>query len=154
MRLAPLSAQPAASKAWQLGADVGDLAAARPSVATGTRRGTGTSRDEPDAAFRATDCDADRSADDAHADHSNTVTPTPSATAQTAAPAPLPPVQTFTNQTVRMILRSSIGGRRARVKLANAFNGTPVEIGAAHIAIRDLSPKERTLASSRARIAP
>ena len=36
-----------------------------------------------------------------------------------------------------MILRSSIGGRRARVKLANAFNGTPVEIGAAHIATRD-----------------
>ena len=51
---------------------MGDLAAARPSLATGTRRGTGTSRDEPDtAAFRATGCDADRSADDAHADHSN-----------------------------------------------------------------------------------
>ncbi len=38
---------------------------------------------------------------------------------------------------MRMILRTSIGGRRARVKLSNAFNGTPVEIGAAHIAIRD-----------------
>ena len=36
-----------------------------------------------------------------------------------------------------MVLRTSIGGKRARVKLANAFNGTPVEIGAAHIAIRD-----------------
>ena len=36
-----------------------------------------------------------------------------------------------------MILRTSIGGRRARVKLSNAFNGTPVEIGAAHIAVRD-----------------
>ena len=35
-----------------------------------------------------------------------------------------------------MILRTSIGGRRARVKLSNAFNGTPVEIGAAHIALR------------------
>jgi lysophospholipase L1-like esterase len=63
--------------------------------------------------------------------------PTPSAAAPTPAPTPLPPVQTFTNQTVRMILRSSIGGRRARVKLANAFNGTAVEIGAAHIALRD-----------------
>jgi lysophospholipase L1-like esterase len=36
-----------------------------------------------------------------------------------------------------MILRTSIGGRRARVKLSNAFNGTTVEIGAAHIAVRD-----------------
>ena len=36
-----------------------------------------------------------------------------------------------------MVLRTSIGGKRVRVKLANAFNGTPVEIGAAHIAIRD-----------------
>jgi lysophospholipase L1-like esterase len=36
-----------------------------------------------------------------------------------------------------MILRTSIGGRRARVKLANAFNGSVVEIGAAHLAIRD-----------------
>ncbi len=66
--------------------------------------------------------------------------PPPSATpSTTAAPAtaPLPPLQSFTNQTVRMILRTSIGGRRARVKLSSAFNGTPVEIGAAHIAIRD-----------------
>ncbi len=65
--------------------------------------------------------------------------PTAPAAAPTAAPAtaPLPPLQTFNNQTVRMILRTSIGGRRARVKLSNAFNGTPVEIGAAHIAIRD-----------------
>ncbi len=60
---------------------------------------------------------------------------TPSAA--TDATAPLPPLQTFTNQTVRMILRTSIGGKRARVKLANAFNGTTVEIGSAHIAVRD-----------------
>jgi lysophospholipase L1-like esterase len=36
-----------------------------------------------------------------------------------------------------MITRTSIGGRRVRIKLANAFNGTRVEIGAAHIALRD-----------------
>ena len=72
-----------------------------------------------------------------------TQTPTaqPATTAPAATPAPatppLPPLQTFTNQTVRMILRTSIGGRRARVKLANAFNGTTVEIGSAHIALRD-----------------
>ena len=61
----------------------------------------------------------------------------PTSPAANAAARSLPPVQTFTNQTVRMILRSSIGGRRAQVKLANAFNGTAVEIGAAHIATRD-----------------
>jgi lysophospholipase L1-like esterase len=36
-----------------------------------------------------------------------------------------------------MIARTSIGGRRVRVKLANAFNGARVDIGAAHIALRD-----------------
>ena len=56
---------------------------------------------------------------------------------QPAAPAPLPPLQTLNNQTIRMALRTSIGGKRLRVKLANAFNAAPVEIGAAHIALRD-----------------
>jgi len=36
-----------------------------------------------------------------------------------------------------MIARTSIGGRRVRIKLANAFNGSPAEIGAARIALRD-----------------
>jgi lysophospholipase L1-like esterase len=45
-------------------------------------------------------------------------------------------VTTVTNQTVRMILRTSIGGRRARVKLANAFGSSPVTVGAAHLARR------------------
>lgn len=36
-----------------------------------------------------------------------------------------------------MVLRTSIGGKRLRVRLSNAFNGTAVEIGAAHIAVRD-----------------
>jgi lysophospholipase L1-like esterase len=45
-------------------------------------------------------------------------------------------VTTLANQTVRMILRTSIGGRRARVKLSNAFGSAPVLVGAAHIARR------------------
>src|SRR3954471_2811705 len=45
-------------------------------------------------------------------------------------------VTTFSNQTVRMILRTSIGGRRARLKLSNAFGSTPVLVGAAHLAKR------------------
>jgi lysophospholipase L1-like esterase len=42
----------------------------------------------------------------------------------------------FNNQTVRMIVRTSIGGRRFRVKLANAFGSAPLAVSAAHIAIR------------------
>jgi lysophospholipase L1-like esterase len=65
-------------------------------------------------------------------------TPTPAALPAAApAAAPVPPLQSLSNQTVRMVLRTSIGGRRARVKLSNAFNGTPVDVGAARIAIRD-----------------
>jgi lysophospholipase L1-like esterase len=45
-------------------------------------------------------------------------------------------VTTLANQTVRMILRTSIGGQRARVKLSNAFGSTPVVVGAAHLARR------------------
>jgi lysophospholipase L1-like esterase len=42
----------------------------------------------------------------------------------------------FNHQSVRMIARNSIGGRRVRVKLSNAFGSAPVMIGAAHIALR------------------
>jgi lysophospholipase L1-like esterase len=42
----------------------------------------------------------------------------------------------FHNQTVRMVVRTSIGGRRLRIKLENAFGSAPVEIGAAHLALR------------------
>ncbi len=35
-----------------------------------------------------------------------------------------------------MIVRTSIGGRRVRIRLANAFGGTTVSIGAAHVARR------------------
>jgi lysophospholipase L1-like esterase len=40
------------------------------------------------------------------------------------------------NQTVRMIVHTTIGGRRARVQLSNAFGAGDLNIGAAHIALR------------------
>lgn len=43
---------------------------------------------------------------------------------------------TFANQTVRMIVRVSIGGDRLRVKFSNAFGVVPLNIGAAHLALR------------------
>jgi lysophospholipase L1-like esterase len=47
------------------------------------------------------------------------------------------PASGFNNQTVRMVVHTSIGGRRARVQLSNAFGATPLKIGAAHLALRD-----------------
>ncbi len=40
------------------------------------------------------------------------------------------------NQTVRMIVHTSIGGNRLRIELANAFGKEPVVIGGAHVAAR------------------
>jgi len=64
---------------------------------------------------------------------------------------PPPASQGFSNQTVRMIVRTSIGGSRVRIRLSNAFDSQPVVVGAAHIAIRskdsDLVPgSDRPLA--------
>jgi lysophospholipase L1-like esterase len=58
--------------------------------------------------------------------------PAPTAAAAPAAPA----AHGFNNQTVRMVVRASIGGRRLRVKISNAFGSAPVVLGTAHIAIR------------------
>jgi lysophospholipase L1-like esterase len=61
------------------------------------------------------------------------------ATAQTLArtgPAPAQAPRGFSNQTIRMIARTSIPGSRVRVRLSNAFGMTPVKVGAAHIGLR------------------
>lgn len=48
-----------------------------------------------------------------------------------------PPVsQGFDNQTVRMIVHTSVGAHRARVRLSNQFGKDALVIGAAHIALR------------------
>jgi lysophospholipase L1-like esterase len=50
---------------------------------------------------------------------------------------PLPAnTQTFTDQTLRLIVHSSIGGNRVRIRLSNEMGSTPLRIGAAHIALR------------------
>jgi lysophospholipase L1-like esterase len=53
---------------------------------------------------------------------------------QTFAP---PPYIHFTNQTLRQIVHTSIGGSKARVVLSNAYGTAPLTIGAASIALRD-----------------
>ena len=65
------------------------------------------------------------------------------ATAQQLAPQPPLPgpgpnvPATLKNQTVRMVARSSIGGRRVRIQVSNAFGSKPLVIGNAHIALRE-----------------
>ena len=43
----------------------------------------------------------------------------------------------FDNQTVRQVVRTSIGGDRARVRFANTCGDVPLVIGAARLALRD-----------------
>ncbi len=59
--------------------------------------------------------------------------------APAAAPAkPGPaPLRSFNNQTIRMVVNTSIGGRSVRVELANTFGTDRLKIGSAHIALRD-----------------
>lgn len=47
----------------------------------------------------------------------------------------LPPTPVIDNQTVRMILRPSLGGARLRIRFSNAYGSSPLEIGAAHVAL-------------------
>ena len=55
-------------------------------------------------------------------------------------PPPPPPAArvpaTLQDQTVRMIARASIGGRRVRIRLTNALEKPLLRVGAAHIAMR------------------
>jgi lysophospholipase L1-like esterase len=45
-------------------------------------------------------------------------------------------VQTYHNQTLRLIVHTSVGGKRARVRISNVFGERPLTIGSAHIARR------------------
>lgn len=59
-------------------------------------------------------------------------------------------VQTFQQQTLRLIVHVSAGGQRVRVKLSNTYGDQPLLIGSAHIARRaagaDIDPtSDRTL---------
>jgi lysophospholipase L1-like esterase len=73
--------------------------------------------------------------------------PAPAAPPNNSQPAPapgnppppplFPPPPTINNQTVRMIVHTSIGGHRVRVQLSNAFGTSALQIGAAHLALHD-----------------
>ena len=43
--------------------------------------------------------------------------------------------RSFENQTVRHIVHTSVGGRRVRIRLSNAFGALPLRVGAAQVAL-------------------
>jgi lysophospholipase L1-like esterase len=47
----------------------------------------------------------------------------------------LPPTPVFENQTVRMVIRTTIGGQQIRIRFSNAYGTSPLEIGSAHVAL-------------------
>jgi lysophospholipase L1-like esterase len=49
----------------------------------------------------------------------------------------LDPVPTFSNQTFRVMVFSKLAGTQARVKFTNKFQSKPLNIGTAHLALRD-----------------
>jgi lysophospholipase L1-like esterase len=57
----------------------------------------------------------------------------------TAAPAPAEGVA-FSNHTLRMIPRVSIGGSRLRVRISNAHGSRPLAIGSAYVGLRSSGP--------------
>jgi len=53
-----------------------------------------------------------------------------------ASPEPArAPIITLNNQTVREVVRISLGGNKFRVRLSNEFGDTPLRVGSAHVAI-------------------
>ena len=57
----------------------------------------------------------------------------------TTAPAPAEGAA-FSNQTLRMNARTSLGGDTLRVRLSNAYGNRKLTVGAARIALRDTGP--------------
>ena len=58
------------------------------------------------------------------------------------APQPALPgeIDTFRNQTLRLIVHTSAGGKKVRIKLSNTFGDQALLIGSAHIARRAVGP--------------
>jgi lysophospholipase L1-like esterase len=52
-----------------------------------------------------------------------------------ASPQAAPTAAPINGQTVRQILRTSVGGDRVRVRFSNAYGAGPLQIGSAHVAI-------------------
>ena len=66
------------------------------------------------------------------------VVPPPRAPGEPPPPPLLPPYpSSFHDETVRMVVRTSVGGDRLRLTLSNALGQVEVNIGAVHVALRE-----------------
>jgi hypothetical protein len=66
------------------------------------------------------------------------VAPPPRAANEPPPPSPIAPFpRSFADETVRMVARASVGGRRVRLTLSNALGLGAVRIGAVHVALRE-----------------
>jgi lysophospholipase L1-like esterase len=54
-----------------------------------------------------------------------------------AAPETSPGATQYSDQTLRLIVHTTVGGCRVRVRISNTFGTDPLLIGAAHVALRD-----------------
>src|SRR5262249_10289656 len=54
---------------------------------------------------------------------------------------PFPATPSFADQTVRQIVRLSVGGQRVRLRVSNEYGTKPVTIGAARVALADGTDK-------------
>jgi lysophospholipase L1-like esterase len=57
--------------------------------------------------------------------------------------------RSFENQTIRHIVHTSVGGRRVRVRVSNAFGFQPLRVGAAQVALSTSGPAIRAGSSRR-----
>jgi lysophospholipase L1-like esterase len=57
----------------------------------------------------------------------------------TAARGPFPATPSFTDQTIREVVRISAGGSRLRIRFTNEYGVRPLRIGAARVALADAS---------------
>ncbi len=69
--------------------------------------------------------------------------PAPAQAPSGAAPPRPPPPVTASNQTLRQVVHTSVGGERVRVVLSNVFGTAPLEVAAAAIGPRAQSPGVR-----------
>jgi len=53
----------------------------------------------------------------------------------------------FKNQTIRLIVRLTLGGKRLRIRLSNLYGNQKLTVGAAHVALRDAA-SERIVSGS------
>ncbi len=57
----------------------------------------------------------------------------------TPAGGPFPATPSFSNQTIRQVVRIGVGGERVRIRFTNEYGAKPLTIGAARVALADAS---------------